>query len=77
VKALSAFCVAVICLLLANECYGLLVLYSERRTAALEIPFWFLYAVPMAGLFSGAVRAVINIFTAHRQEHTFDPTGES
>ena len=48
-----------------------------RRTAALEIPFWLLYAVPMAGLVSGAVRAVINIFTAHRREPVFDPTGES
>jgi TRAP-type C4-dicarboxylate transport system permease small subunit len=77
VKVLSAASVAVICGLLANECYGLLVLYSERRTAALELPFWFLYAVPMAGLVSGAVRAVVNILTAHRQQPTFDPTGES
>jgi TRAP-type C4-dicarboxylate transport system permease small subunit len=77
VKAVSAACVAAICVLLANECYGLLLNYSTRRTAALEIPFWILYAVPMAGLVSGAVRAIINIFTANRQEPVFDPTGGS
>ena len=65
-------CVAVICALLAWEAYSLVLAYPTRRTAALEIPIWILYAVPLVGFASGTVRAVVNILTAGRPEPKFD-----
>jgi TRAP-type C4-dicarboxylate transport system permease small subunit len=73
VKALSAVCVAVICALLAWEAYALIRAYPTRTTAALGIPVWLLYAVPLAGFTSGVVRAVVRIFTANRQDEIFNP----
>jgi TRAP-type C4-dicarboxylate transport system permease small subunit len=72
VKAVSAACTAVICGLLAWEAVGLIEAYPTRTTAALEIPLWMLYAVPLTGFSSGVVRAVINIFTASRPEVPFN-----
>ena len=74
VKALSAACVAVICALLAWEAYELIRAFPTRTTAALGIPVWLLYAVPLAGFTSGVVRAVVRIFTANQPEEVFDPT---
>lgn len=73
VKVLSAASTAVICALLAREAYGLIEAYPTRTTAALEIPLWILYSVPLVGFASGAVRAVVNIVTAARPEASFDP----
>jgi TRAP-type C4-dicarboxylate transport system permease small subunit len=64
VKAVSAACTAVICALLAWEAIELIMAYPSRRTAALEIPIWVLYAVPLLGFASGTVRAVVCIFRA-------------
>lgn len=72
VKAVSAACTAVICALLAYEAYSLIVTYSSRRTAALEIPIWILYAVPLVGFASGTVRAIVRVFTASRKDVVFD-----
>ena len=72
VKAVSALCTAVICALLAWEAVALIRAYPTRTTAALGIPLWLLYAVPLAGFVSGTVRAVIRIFTANRPDIQFD-----
>jgi TRAP-type C4-dicarboxylate transport system permease small subunit len=72
VKVVSALCVAVICALLAREAFALIQAYPTRTTAALEIPVWLLYAVPLVGFASGVVRAVVNIFTASRPDVLFD-----
>jgi TRAP-type C4-dicarboxylate transport system permease small subunit len=72
VKAVSAACTAVICALLAWEAYSLILAYPTRRTAALEIPIWILYSVPLVGFMSGAVRAVVRVFAANRQDVVFD-----
>jgi TRAP-type C4-dicarboxylate transport system permease small subunit len=72
VKAVAAACTAVICALLAREAVGLIEAYPTRTTAALGIPLWILYAVPLAGFASGTVRAVVNIFLARRPDVTFD-----
>jgi TRAP-type C4-dicarboxylate transport system permease small subunit len=72
VKMVSAACTAVICALLAREAVGLIEAYPTRTTAALGIPLWILYAVPLAGFASGVVRAVVNIFLARRPEVPFD-----
>jgi TRAP-type C4-dicarboxylate transport system permease small subunit len=72
VKAVSAACVAIICAVLAWEAVGLIEAYPTRVTAALGIPVWLLYAVPLAGFASGTVRAVVNIFLAGRPEPVFD-----
>jgi len=72
VRIVSAACVAVICAMLAYEAYALILAYPDRRTAALEIPIWILYAVPLVGFASGVVRAVVNIFLAGRPEPRFD-----
>lgn len=72
VRAVSALCVAVICGLLAWEAYALVLAYPTRRTAALQIPIWILYMVPLAGFASGTIRALINIVTAGRPERKFD-----
>lgn len=72
VKAGSAALTAVICAMLAYESYALILAYPTRTTAALEIPVWILYAVPLAGFTSGVVRAIIRIFTAHRPDEMFD-----
>lgn len=72
VRILSALCVAVICALLVWEAVALIELYPTRRTAALEIPVWMLYAVPLIGFTSGAVRAVVNILLAGKPERRFD-----
>ena len=61
-----------ICALLAWEAYALILAYPNRRTAALGIPIWMLYAVPLVGFASGAVRAVVRIFTADRPDVVFD-----
>ena len=50
----------------------LILAYPDRVTAALEIPVWILYAVPLAGFTSGVVRAIIRIFTANREDPVFD-----
>jgi TRAP-type C4-dicarboxylate transport system permease small subunit len=68
VKAVSAAFTAVICALLAYEAYALILAYPNRTTAALEIPVWILYAVPLAGFTSGVVRALVRIFTANRPD---------
>ncbi len=72
VKAVSAAFVAVICAALAWEAYSLILAYPDRRTAALEIPIWMLYTVPMVGFLSGAVRAVVRIFAANRPDAVFN-----
>jgi TRAP-type C4-dicarboxylate transport system permease small subunit len=77
VKAVSAACTAVICAVLAYEAYALILAYPTRTTAALEIPLWLLYAVPLAGFASGVVRAVIRIFTANRPDPVFDAAAAS
>jgi len=71
VKAvLAAF--VVICAMLAWESYSLILAYPDRITAALGIPVWILYAVPLVGFISGVVRATIRIFTANREDPVFD-----
>lgn len=72
VRVVSALCTAAICALLVWEAIGLIQLYPGRRTAALGIPFWFLYSVPLVGFVSGAVRAVVRMFTADREDVFFD-----
>jgi TRAP-type C4-dicarboxylate transport system permease small subunit len=77
VKAVSAAFVAVICAMLAWEAYSLVLAYPDRVTAALGIPVWILYAVPLVGFFSGVVRATIRIFTANREDPVFDTAAAS
>jgi TRAP-type C4-dicarboxylate transport system permease small subunit len=72
VKAVSAACTAVICALLVWEAYELIRAYPDRRTAALGIPVWLLYAFPLVGFLSGAVRAIIRIFLANQPDVLFD-----
>ena len=72
VKAVSAAFTAVICAVLAYESYSLILAYPDRTTAALGIPVWILYAVPLAGFTSGVVRAIIRIFTANRPDPVFE-----
>ena len=69
---MSAACTAVICALLVWEAYALILAYPDRRTAALGIPIWILYAVPLVGFASGAVRAVVRIFYADRDDVVFN-----
>jgi TRAP-type C4-dicarboxylate transport system permease small subunit len=72
VKAVSAACTAVICGLMVWEAYELIRAYPDRRTAALEIPIWILYAFPLVGFLSGAVRAIVRIFLANQPDELFD-----
>jgi TRAP-type C4-dicarboxylate transport system permease small subunit len=72
VKVVSAACTAVICALLVWEAVELIRAFPNRRTAALEIPIWMLYAVPLLGFASGTVRAVVRIFRANREDVVFD-----
>ncbi|WP_281896737.1 TRAP transporter small permease [Phytohabitans aurantiacus] len=72
VKAVSSACTAVICALLAWEAFELIQAYPNRRTAALEIPIWILYAVPLLGFLSGTVRAIVRIFQAGHPDPLFD-----
>jgi TRAP-type C4-dicarboxylate transport system permease small subunit len=72
VKAVSAACTAVICAVLVWEAIELIRAFPSRRTAALEIPIWILYAVPLVGFASGSVRAVVRIFLANREDVVFD-----
>lgn len=72
VKAVSAAFVAVICAMLAWEAYALILAYPDRVTAALEIPVWVLYAVPLVAFISGVVRGIIRIFMADREDPVFD-----
>jgi TRAP-type C4-dicarboxylate transport system permease small subunit len=70
VKAVAAAFTALICAALAYEAWALIRAYPDRATAALEVPVWILYAVPLAGFTSGVVRAVVRIFTADRPDPT-------
>ena len=72
VKAVSAAVTALICAVLAYESYALILAYPNRATAALEIPLWALYAVPLAGFVSGVVRAIVRILTADRPDPVFE-----
>ncbi|GAA4976527.1 TRAP transporter small permease [Actinoplanes utahensis] len=72
VKVISAACTAVICALMVWEAWELILAYPDRRTAALEIPLWILYTLPLAGFLSGAVRAIVRIFLAGRPDGFFD-----
>lgn len=72
VKAVSAVCTAVICGLMVWEAIELIRVYPDRRTAALEIPVWILYAFPLVGFLSGAVRAIVRIFLAKQPDEFFD-----
>jgi TRAP-type C4-dicarboxylate transport system permease small subunit len=72
VRIVSALCVAIICALLAREAYALVLAYPERRTAALEIPIWILYTVPLVGFASGTIRALVNILMAGKPEQRFN-----
>lgn len=72
VRIVSALCVAAICAMLAWEAYSLVLAYPERRTAALQIPIWLLYAVPLIGFASGTIRALVNIFRASKPEQRFN-----
>jgi TRAP-type C4-dicarboxylate transport system permease small subunit len=72
VRAVSAAVTALICAVLVWEAIGLIQAYPGRRTAALGIPIWMLYAVPLIGFLSGAVRAVIRTFLANREDVVFD-----
>lgn len=72
VKAVSAACTGLICALLVWEAWELIQAYPARTTAALGIPIWILYAVPMLGFASGAVRAFVRVFAANRAEAPFN-----
>ena len=72
VKVISAACTAVICALLVWEAIALIRAYPTRRTAALEIPIWIMYAFPLIGFASGTVRAIVRIFYANHDDVTFD-----
>jgi TRAP-type C4-dicarboxylate transport system permease small subunit len=72
VKAVSAACTGLICALLVWEAWQLIQAYPTRTTAALGIPIWILYAIPMLGFASGAVRAFVRVFAANRDEAFFD-----
>jgi TRAP-type C4-dicarboxylate transport system permease small subunit len=72
VKAVSAACTAVICALLAWEAYALILAYPDRKTAALGIPVWLLYAFPLVGFLSGTVRAIVRIFQAGQPDPLFN-----
>ncbi len=72
VKAIAAVCTAVICGLMVWEAYELIRAYPDRRTAALGIPVWILYAFPLVGFLSGAVRAIVRIFLADQRDEFFD-----
>ena len=72
VKAVSAAFTALICALLVWEAFGLIQAYPTRRTAALGIPLWTLYLIPLVGFASGVVRAVVRIFLANRPDVMFD-----
>jgi TRAP-type C4-dicarboxylate transport system permease small subunit len=72
VKAVSAACTAVICAALVWEAFELIQAYPDRRTAALGIPIWILYAFPLVGFLSGTVRAIVRIFLADQQDAVFD-----
>lgn len=73
VRAVSAAVTALICALLVWEAVELIRAYPDRRTAALGIPIWLLYSVPLVGFASGVVRAVVRIFTANREDVGFNP----
>jgi TRAP-type C4-dicarboxylate transport system permease small subunit len=77
VKAVSAAFTALICGVLVYESWALIATYPDRATAALQIPLWILYAVPLAGFISGVVRAVVRIFTANRPDPVLDMTEAS
>lgn len=72
VKVISAACTAVICALLVWEAIALIRAYPTRRTAALEIPIWIMYAFPLIGFASGTVRAIVRIFYANQDDVVFD-----
>jgi TRAP-type C4-dicarboxylate transport system permease small subunit len=72
VKAVSAACTAVICALLVWEAVELILAYPNRRTAALEIPLWTLYAFPLVGFLSGTVRAIVRIVLAKEPDALFN-----
>ena len=72
VKGVSAACTAVICALLVWEAFGLIRAFPSRRTAALEIPIWILYAFPLVGFASGAVRVIVRILYAGRDDVVFN-----
>lgn len=72
VKAVSAACAGLICAVLVWEAWELIQAYPTRTTAALGIPIWILYAVPMIGFASGTVRAFVRVFTANRADVPFD-----
>lgn len=72
VKAVSAACTAVICAALVWEAVELIQAYPNRRTAALGIPIWLLYAFPLVGFVSGTVRAIVRIFLANQPDPVFD-----
>lgn len=72
VKVVSAACTAVICAVLVWEAYALIRAYPARRTAALGIPVWTLYLVPLLGFVSGTIRAIARIFVANRNDVVFD-----
>jgi TRAP-type C4-dicarboxylate transport system permease small subunit len=72
VRIASAVCTAVICALLVWEAYELIRAYPGRRTAALGIPIWIMYAFPLVGFASGALRAVVRVVHAGRDDVPFD-----
>lgn len=72
VRAVSAACTAVICAALVWEAFELIQAYPNRRTAALGIPIWILYAFPLVGFLSGSVRAIVRIFLADQRDAVFD-----
>lgn len=72
VKVVSAACTALICALLVWEAYALIRAYPTRTTAALGIPIWILYLVPLAGFASGTVRAIVRIFLAAQEDVVLD-----
>ena len=72
VKVISSVGTAVICALLVWEAYSLMLAYPTRRTAALGIPLWMLYLVPLVGFASGTVRAITRIFLANQNDVVFD-----
>ncbi|MBB2946551.1 TRAP-type C4-dicarboxylate transport system permease small subunit [Actinoplanes lutulentus] len=72
VKAVSAALTGLICAVLVWEAWALIQAYPTRTTAALGIPIWTLYAIPMLGFASGTVRAFIRVFTATREDVPFD-----
>ncbi|WP_353988089.1 TRAP transporter small permease [Ruicaihuangia caeni] len=68
VKAVAALLLAVICALLTWEAWAMFQSGFSRTTTVLQVPLAYVFALPLVGLVSGTVRAVIKIFHAKYDE---------